>query len=328
MKAGKKLNKTVSVIVPIYKVEDYLAKCIESILQQTYHDIEIILVDDGSPDNCGAICDNYAKTDSRIKVIHQKNGGLSCARNAGLDIATGDYIGFVDSDDWIDPDMFERLMQVIIENNADIVSCGLKHIFNDRIIAQQTDKIINYNNEEAIKDLLEQHFLRFEVWNKLYRKDIISELRFKPGQIHEDVYFTSNVFIKSSKIIYLDRPMYNYLQERYGNTNTYFKANKLAIFDEFKEMTELLENNNMVECARRTEVLCLIYILTFYFQACKNKNTDADIKKKLIDIFNEYYAKTKSNPFRRDIKTKLILFKLCPNAYIRLVTLRNKLLKK
>ena len=116
----------ISVIVPVYKVEKYLRECVDSILAQTYTNLEIILVDDGSPDNCGKICDEYAQNDSRIKVIHQENGGLSAARNAGLDIATGKYIGFVDSDDYAELNMFEELHKRIIENNADLSICGVK----------------------------------------------------------------------------------------------------------------------------------------------------------------------------------------------------------
>ena len=116
-------NVKISIIVPVYKVEKYLDKCVNSIVGQTYKNLEIILVDDGSPDNCPAMCDEWAQKDSRIKVIHKKNGGLSSARNAGLDACTGDYIGFVDSDDWIEPDMYEYLLNIGMKNNADVSRC-------------------------------------------------------------------------------------------------------------------------------------------------------------------------------------------------------------
>ena len=122
------MSEKISVIVPIYKTEQFLSKCIDSIINQTYKNLEIILVDDGSPDNCPKICDEYAKRDNRIKVIHKENGGLSSARNAGIEIATGDFSAFVDSDDWIDSDMYESLVKLSDEYNADIAECGYRFI--------------------------------------------------------------------------------------------------------------------------------------------------------------------------------------------------------
>lgn len=318
-------QKIISVIVPVYNVQEYLEKCINSILEQTYADLEVILVDDGSTDGSRETCDKLAQNDRRIKVIHQQNAGQSSARNVGLDIATGDYVSFIDSDDWIDNDMYEVLMNLMNRYNPDIVSCGLKNIYKDHVNSIQTDKVVVFSNEEALEDLFSQHYIRFEVWNKIYKKELLTSLRFKSGQIHEEIYFSSHALLQANKIVYIDRPMYNYLVDRYGNTNTCFKENKLEIFKEFDNMINLLKMNNMNQCAQRAEVLCLLYVLTFYYQASRHKKISASIKRKLIDVFDEYYIKTKNNPYLSDFKNKILLFKISPKFYIIFVRFYNYL---
>ena len=166
------MNELISIIVPVYKVEPYLNKCVDSIINQTYKNIEIILVDDGSPDNCGKICDDYTKKDSRIKVIHKKNGGLSDARNYGIEASIGDYIMFVDSDDYISANMCEILLKTAKKYNADIINCNFEEVFSNaesRINRQAVNK-----NEEVFSnlDMLKTFFFNYTfdanvVWNKL-----------------------------------------------------------------------------------------------------------------------------------------------------------------
>ena len=166
----------ISIIVPVYNVEQYLAECIESIRNQSLTDIEIILVDDGSPDNSGAICDDYARKDDRIRVIHKKNGGLSSARNAGLEVAIGEYIGFVDSDDWVDGEMYEVLYKNAVENQAEIAACniakmGLDGQFENFDIG---NKDILFTRAEGMEELIRNQKLTFSSCNKIYkRKSII-----------------------------------------------------------------------------------------------------------------------------------------------------------
>ena len=164
----------ISVIVPVYNVEKYLDKCIQSIVDQTYTNLEIILVDDGSPDNSGAICDEWAEKDNRIKVIHKANGGLSDARNAGLDIATGEYIAFVDSDDYIELDFYDKLYNVIKATNCDISICNLRKVYeNNNVSVNNCDtfEITEYSTTEAMSALIDDK-IRQVVWNKLYKADI------------------------------------------------------------------------------------------------------------------------------------------------------------
>ena len=184
------MKPLVSVIIPVYKVEQYLQKCIESVCGQTLEALEIILVDDGSPDNCGRICDEYATRDSRIRVIHQRNGGLSAARNTGIRIAQADIIGFVDSDDWIEPDMIELLYRNLCKENADISVCGI-YWHNKGNVSEKGDKTYAVqSSKEAIESVYRLPGVKMNVWNKLYRKHLFHEICFPEGRINEDVYVT------------------------------------------------------------------------------------------------------------------------------------------
>ncbi len=205
----------ISVIVPVFEVEKYLRECIESILNQTYTNLEIILVDDGSPDKCGEICEEYAKTDNRIIVIHQENKGLSSARNRGLDIATGDYIGFVDSDDKIAPDMFEILLNNLKQYDADISICGFYRLYEDgRCIKekQSVQGVRLLDRDEALLHLLEDKDMHSHVWNKLFKHDFWKDVRFPVGRNLEDVATTYLLFDNAEKIVTCDTPLYYYVQ--------------------------------------------------------------------------------------------------------------------
>ena len=206
------MGDKISVIVPIYKVEDYLHRCVDSIINQTYTNLEIILVDDGSPDNCPMICDEYAKKDSRIRVVHKKNGGLSDARNAGIDIATGEYIMFIDSDDFVDIEMMESMMKNMIDNNVDMVVCNIKYVYEDREVVKynQADRILD--RYEAMEEYLKDGVVQAVAWNKLYKKSLINDMRYKVGKTNEDEFFTYKVVDKTDKIYYNSRPFYNYIQ--------------------------------------------------------------------------------------------------------------------
>ena len=205
-----------SIIVPIYNVEPYLRKCIDSILTQTFTDFECILVDDGSPDNCPAICDEYAKKDSRIRVIHKENGGLSDARNAGLDIAQGEYIGFVDSDDWIHPQMYELVYKCAISTNADIAQCGYSKIKEKDSIDihfEATQKPIVRTKDEIFKNYYSLiPGIDDMVWNKMYRKTIFDTIRFPVDRYFEDSSILFDTINASDCVAIIGTPLYFYLQ--------------------------------------------------------------------------------------------------------------------
>lgn len=205
----------ISIIVPVYKVEKYLNRCMDSLVNQSYSNLEIILIDDGSPDSCGMICDSYAEKDERIKVIHKKNGGLSSARNAGLKSATGQYIGFVDSDDCIATDMYGYLYKLIYNNNATISMCDELAFkkFHVENIPNQIEKVRVYNNNEILKKYFRVDTSAnkyFSVCYRLYRRDVLEDIKFSEGMLNEDVDFSFRVFLKSSKVIVSNLKKYYY----------------------------------------------------------------------------------------------------------------------
>lgn len=203
----------ISVIIPVYKVEKYLEKCIESIIKQTYTNLQIILVDDGSPDNCGKICDEYAKKDSRIEVIHKINGGLSDARNVGINRANGRYIGFVDSDDYIKEDMYEKLINLIKEYNADVSICNLYDVIDGKeYVRNKYNGIHEYSRIDILKEILLDKNIQSYAWNKLYKKELFDEIKYPIGKKYEDIGTTFYVFEKCNKIVVTSEPEYYYLK--------------------------------------------------------------------------------------------------------------------
>lgn len=201
----------ISVIVPVYGVEDYLDRCVESIAGQTYQNLQIILVDDGSPDRCPAMCDAWAETDNRIRVIHKENGGLSDARNAGLAIADGEYVSFVDSDDWLDLRFLEILYRAAAENDCEIAECGYVATAGENPGLSEVGDTTVYTAEEAMELHLRDRRFRQVVWNKLYRRDVIT-LPFEKGKYHEDVFWTYRIIAECSRLAHVQAALYCYLQ--------------------------------------------------------------------------------------------------------------------
>jgi len=215
-------NILISVIVPVYNVEEYLPRCVDSILAQTYRNLEVILVDDGTKDNSDQICDAYAAKDSRIKVIHKKNGGLSSARNAGMDIAKGEYFGFVDSDDWIEPETYETMLGLALKHDAKMV-CGGRY---DVDSATGEKKVgLCPRKEEVISgvDMLGRVFLWDQcdsaAWDKLYHRSLFQEIRYPSGLICEDVAIFYRLVELTEKVVLCDKPLYNYYH-REGSITT------------------------------------------------------------------------------------------------------------
>lgn len=242
----------ISVIVPIYNVEKYIKQSIESILNQTYNKLEIILVDDGSKDLSGSICDEYSKKDNRIKVIHKENGGLSSARNAGLDVATGKYVMFIDSDDYFENNSCEVLYNEIEKRNADYVIGNYIHVTHDGI---KWDKPVFNNIDDNFKTSIEDYKKSFfvmnsVVWNKIFKREFIEEhkLRFVPGALAEDAIFTTYCYVHTDKGYYINEVVYNYRQNKENasistncNKNYFIKLNETykLIFNNFEKTNNL-----------------------------------------------------------------------------------------
>ena len=273
----------ISIIVPVYKVEKYLSKCLDSIVCQTYKKIEIILVDDGSPDNSGNICEEYAAKDNRIKVIHKENGGLSDARNAGLKIATGEYIGFVDSDDYIEEDMFETMYKLIKMYDADISIVSYKEWKNGRVLNDMNSEELDlYNKVEAIRELLIDSKIQSYMWNKLFKRQLFENTEFPLGKNFEDIATTLKLFEICEKIVRVETAKYNYIRRddsiignrSYKTYNDYLDVildKYLYLFNKYPEIEEYNAYNFIIN-------MIWVYTIIVYY----------DIRD-LYGKYEEYY---------------------------------------
>lgn len=222
------MNQKISVIVPIYNVENYLNRCIKSIVNQTYRDLEIILVDDGSTDHCGEMCDTWKEKDERIKVVHKSNGGLSDARNMGMEVCTGNYIAFVDSDDWLDASMYEQLMKIMVQNKCDIVSCGFRRVEKEELKNESKEvQFIQYNSESALEAMITENEMYQVVWNKLYKRSMVEDILFEKGKYNEDEFWSYQVIGRAKKVIAIKNIYYNYFQRENSIINETYSLKRL-----------------------------------------------------------------------------------------------------
>ena len=218
--------KLVSIIVPIYGVERYLNQCIDSIVCQTYQNLEIVLVDDGSKDACPQMCDEWARKDPRIKVIHKKNGGLSDARNAGIAVASGTYVAFIDSDDWVAPDFIKSLLDAI--GDGDIAACGIAAVNdNGERLRSLSSCDLALDSVSAMNRLIWEDGFRQTVWNKLYRRDLMTDVLFEVGKCNEDDFWTYQVVARTNKIKCISKELYFYRQREGSIMNTEYSRKRL-----------------------------------------------------------------------------------------------------
>jgi glycosyltransferase involved in cell wall biosynthesis len=245
------VNELISVIVPIYKVEQYLPKCVESIRNQIYQNLEIILVDDGSPDHCPELCDEYAGLDSRIRVIHKPNGGLSDARNAGIEAAEGDYICFVDSDDYIAETMIQKLYSALKKQDADMSLCGFTYVdekYNsivERNIGMPIKNEVLFGRDAIKKMAGESGWVYTIAWCKLYKAALFQTIRFPVGKIHEDEFVSHLVFAKCNKVSCIADRLYFYLQREnsiMGNAHKSFSIKELDASEAFLKRALFLKS--------------------------------------------------------------------------------------
>lgn len=322
----------ISIIVPIYNVEKYLNKCVDSIINQTYKNIEIILIDDGSPDNCGKICDEYAKKDSRIQVIHKENGGLSDARNAGLNIASGEYIGFIDSDDYIAPNMYEKLHNKIVSDKSDMAVCALSHTDENGNPVRKTlnkNYYVNqlYNAEQFITQL--RHCVT--AVNKLYKSALWDNIRFPIGKIHEDEFVFHKITEKCSYISYIMDELYFYIQHDNSITTKPFNIKRLDAVEAYMDRVDCTLRNGWLKAAE----LAMIDAISLFFIARKKLDlTFPENRKKMSEFkraLNEAYAKLISHKISPKNKILYGIFIINPQLYQIIVfilgTLKRSLLK-
>ena len=312
----------VSIIIPVYNVEQYLDKCVESVIRQTYSNLEIILVDDGSPDNCPEMCDRYSKIDPRILVIHKKNGGLSEARNAGIDIAKGEYISFIDSDDYVEDNYVKILVDEMIKYNADI-SCG-KHnvIYSDKVIKHYTGKRYVLKPEDALDMLLYHNDMDVSAWAKLYKKSLFDKVRFPVGRLYEDAATTYKLIDKSSVIVLNSIPVYNYIIRDNSITNNSFSEKKLDLITSTKEMTDFIRKKYTELSSGCDRRLVYAYLSTLT-QTIKDNSVSSAIITNLSNFIKEngkHVLKDLRAPKRDKVGILCVMlgykfFKKCWNMY-------------
>ena len=239
------MSELVSVIVPIYNVEEYLEKCVDSILAQSYKNIEVILVDDGSPDKCGDICDKYKEKDARIKVLHKQNGGLSDARNAGIEMADGNYIMFIDSDDYIQNNMIETLYSRIKKDNSDIAQCNFLIVY-DEDNSEQSNGNMPFDDEVITSDEALERLFSEDYWylvtacNKLYKRHLFSEIRFPYSKYHEDEFVAHLIIEKCNLISLVKEPLYYYYQRNTSIMGSTFNIRNLDGAEAFLNRSDML----------------------------------------------------------------------------------------
>ena len=313
----------ISIIVPVYNVEEYLENCITSILNQTFKDFELILINDGSTDNSLEICEHYKDIDDRICIIDKKNGGLSSARNAGLNIAKGEYIGFVDSDDYIHPQMYEILYNEIVKNNADVVLCNFKEVYNydENLIcykknAKEDVSIRLFSNIEALENIDSIDAVKFIVaWNKLYKSWIFNNLRYRNGIIHEDEFIIHRILYKCRKVIYIERQLYFYMQ-RDGSIMQ--QANKITKIDYLLALSDRVRffyENGLENLQYKYEYIYLLNIFKLYPELEKNQGY---LKKIIlrIDFLKLMKILNKNRNYSFKEKITWVIFCINPQIYI------------
>ena len=282
----------VSVIVPVYKVEQVVKNCIESILNQTFTDFELILVDDGSPDNCPKMCDDYAEKDSRIKVVHKENGGLSDARNVGMEVATGEYVSFIDSDDYISLDFYETLLETIVDNDSDIVECSVVKFYENEKFDEYSDdlKVTNYETVDALDGLISENPFKQHVWNKLYKSSVALDIPYAVGKLNEDEFWTYQVFGKAKKVTRINKTMYYYFQRNGSIMGNGYNIRRLDALEGKMNRQAYIEKNFPI---LTTKAKVDLYGSCMFAYQCVLKFMSGNDKKKAGKIIRDYKNRCK-----------------------------------
>lgn len=287
----------ISVIVPIYNVENYLNRCVDSIINQTYHNLEIILVDDGSPDSCGRICDEYAEKDSRIVVVHRENGGLSAARNSGIDICKGEYIGFVDSDDCIHPQMYELLLKDIQQNNTFLSFCHPNMCRNQKV---NKEEIINHTECHEKSYILEKCLVENIWWSactKLYHKSLFNGTRFPEGWNNEDYPLIMRIYDKCDKIAVNYNKLYNYCLRTGSIARSSFNIRKFDQIYTGKDVLDYMKLHHpefTFPAQKNLLASCIGLLMNLADQKTESFN---DQKQMIYDIIHENFSSGIKNKY-------------------------------
>lgn len=290
----------ISIIVPVYKVEKYLKRCIDSVLGQTFCDFELILVDDGSPDQCGRICETYAEKDGRIITLHRKNGGLSAARNTGLDWmfanSESSYVTFIDSDDWIHPQYLETLLGTIEKNNAGVSVAGFQRM--DEYQDDTIDKLDRFPEEVMrAEDFFLNHEWNFNyAWGKLYRREYFRHVRYPEGKNFEDTFTTYKVLFAGKTVAFIDSPLYYYFYNIEGISHSLWNPSELVVMEGIREQIRFYEENGFSRALEKEKQL---YINHYAYQICRIRANKLERKKNtpyLKTLKKEMFHLIRQNP--------------------------------
>lgn len=319
-------EEKISIIVPVYNVEAYLEKCVESILKQTYTNLEILLVNDGSTDKSGELCDKLALRDHRIRVIHKENGGLSDARNRGIDEASSNLIGFIDSDDYIDEDMYETLYRQMLASKADLSMCGHYDVYH-QIPEKQVAEIKTWElmPEEAIKMVMEAKILSVTAVNKLYKKALFEQLRFRIGKIAEDAFIMVDLIHQCSKVVATNEKKYYYVHRENSITTQKFSLKFLNVIEAYEQNAKIISENypDLYDVA-------IMRLNWAYFYVLDRLLVDNDFKDKVLeDRLISYLKKNKRSilmdgRFTRARKMSFLALCLSRKLYLKILLAQTK----
>lgn len=310
----------ISVIVPVYKAEPYLTRCVDSIRNQTYTNLEIILVDDGSPDRCGELCDTFAEEDARIRVFHKENGGQSSARNMGLDHMRGEYVAFVDSDDWIEPDTYQHLYALITQYGGQIACCGIQNNYSDGTVTYyngeypQNKEVRVYSTIAALGESLRNEKITYSPCDKLYHKEIFASLRMRVGTIYEDMEIIPKCIERAATIVYDPIPLYHYFMTAESTIRGKFHLNRFAEADVAWEKLEdyQIRYPELYDKAYGSYIsVCLNIIYKSWGEPSCDQRRDL-----LIQQLRAKLPKTAIAALRKKDKLKLKLLRIHPSLFV------------
>ncbi|WP_078595889.1 glycosyltransferase family 2 protein [Evansella clarkii] len=319
----------ISIIVPVYNLENYLKKCIDSILSQTFTDFELILVNDGSTDSSGILCDSYAAIDNRVKVIHKKNGGVASSRNAGLTASEGKYIGFVDNDDYIHQSMYEILYNTACKYSSDIVVCDFKKVKGGQLTdingLKRPFPIRHMNNVDALHQLYTENGITFVCpWNKIYKRELFNDIRYEEGVINDDESIAHKLLYQSQKMTYINAQLYYYIQREGSQINSPFHIKRLDAVYILKNRTKFFKEINEKELQQKALKHFIEKFFWYYSLAGIHINDNKEMKK-LKNTFNSsFFDLIKHREIGWKQKIFLILFRISPSMYELIKNLRER----
>lgn len=322
------MNKPlISVVVPVYNVEQYLKKCLDSIIKQKYNNLEIIIVNDGSTDNSQKICQEYVKKDKRIKLITQKNQGLSAARNTGIDNAHGKYISFVDSDDYLDLEFINELYNTIIENKSDISACDFWYVnINEKTWTLKNKENKKFSNIDALKDIFSgNQETEIMTWNKLYKKDLFDKnnIYFPVGKLHEDNFTTYKLYYYANSISLTDKKLYYYLQRNNSIMGEKFNSKRLDILTAIEEVYDFFQDKNE-DLKNDIECYEIKVKVSLYNNIIKGDYFGQERKQLFNDFKKNFFKYISNNRLSFKFKLMIIMFVVFPKMYKNILSLKGR----